>query len=185
MKATKVIETLEKENRNSAMHLGNGERELIQFTCHYLAGVGYEHTLVRHVVYFLSHCGSHLSQTAIALVTQRTDRNVRQIAGMDTEEFRKSVTFSPKESAGRPPKIPPRLIPIITEYLLTHQVTSKRQILGFLKEKHGFSLCWDTLNAVLRQYNLERLIQRRVYQDEPAEEATPLFSAVPASRARG
>lgn len=185
MDATEVIKTLENKHRNSAQHLGEGERTLIQFACQYLQHVGYEQTLVRHLVYFLSLCGAHLSATAIALVTGRTDRNVRQIAGMDREAFRKSVTFSPKENAGRKPKIPPQLVPVITEYLLTHRVTSKREILRFLEKKHQLPVCFNSLDAVLKQYDLERLIQRRGYQDESAEEAAPLFSVAPGSPARG
>lgn len=185
MNAAKVIKTLERDHRNSALHMGDGERALIQFACQYLQRVGYEQTLVRHMVYFLSLCGARLSAMANALITGRTDRNVREIAGMDTEAFRKSVTFSPKESAGRNPKIAPPLIPLITEYLLTHRVTSKREIVRFLQEEHNLSVCWNSLNTVLRQYGLERLIERCPYQDEPAEDASPLFSAAPGSRARG
>ena len=185
MNAAKVIKTLEKEHRNSALQLGEEERVLIKFACKYLQSVKFENTLVRHVIYFLLLCGTRLSQTAIAVITGRTDRNVRDIASMDAEAFRKSVTFSPKESAGRPPKIPTRLVPLITEFLLTHQVTSKREILRFLEEEHKLSVCWDTLNALLRQYDLERLIQRRAYQDEPAEAVSPLFSVARGSRAHG
>ena len=185
MKAAKVIETLEKEHRNSALHLGYQERALIPLVCRYLQRVDYENTLVRHVIYFLSLCGARLSQTAIAQITGRTDRNVREIASLDTEVFRKSVTFSPKEGAGRTPKIPPRLVPLITEYLLTHPVTSKRQIQRFLEEEHQLSVCWDTLNAVLRQYDLERLIQRRAYQNKSAQAAAPLFWVAHGSPVRG
>jgi len=185
MDAAQVIRTLEANHRNSALRMGEGEKTLIEFACRYLQRVGYEQTLVRHLVYFLCLCGARLSATAIALVTGRTDRNVRQIAGMDTEAFRKSVTFSPKESAGRRPKILPRLVPVITEYLLTHRVTSKREILRFLEEKHQLSVCFNSLDAVLKQYDLERLIQRRGYRDEPAEEAAPLFWAAAGSPARG
>ena len=185
MNAAKVIKTLGKDHRNSALHLGEEERALSKFACEYLQRVKFENTLVRHVIYFLLLCGARLSQTAIAVITGRTDRNVRDIVSMDIEALRKSVTFSPKESAGRPPKIPTRLVPVITEYLLTHQVTSKREILRFLEEEHQLSVCWDTLNAVLRQYDLERLIQRRAYQEEPAERASPLFSVARGSRARG
>jgi len=185
MDAAEVIETLERDHRNSALHLGQGERSLIQFACHYLQHVGYEGTLVRHLIYFLALCGSRLSATAIALITGRTDRNVRQIAGMDTETFRKSVTFSPKDNVGREPKIPPHLVPHITEYLLTERVTSKRQILRFLKKKHRVSVCFNSLDAVLKQYDLERLIQRRGYRKEAAEEAAPLFSVAPGWPGRG
>ncbi len=185
MDAAEVIRTLERDHRNSALHLGQGERSLIQFACHYLQHVGYEGTLVRHLVYFLALCGSRLSATAIALITGRTDRNVRQIAGMDTEIFRKSVTFSPKDNIGREPKIPPHLVPHITEYLLTERVTSKRQILRFLKKKHRVSVCFNSLDAVLKQYDLERLIQRRGYGEEAAEEAAPLFSVAPGWPGRG
>ena len=176
MDATEVIETLEANHRNSALHLGEGERNLIEYACHYLQHVGYEGTLVRHLIFFLALCGARLSGTAIALLTGRTDRNVRQIAGMDTETFRKSVTFSPKENAGREPKIPPRLVPCITEYLLTERVTSKRQILRFLEKEHHLSACFNSLDGVLKQYDLERLIQRRGYREEAAGEAAPLFS---------
>ncbi len=185
MDAAEVIETLEANHRNSALQLGPDERALIEFACRYLQRIGYERTLVRHLVYFLSLCGVRLSATAIALITGRTDRNVREIAGMQTEAFRKSVTFSPKENAGREPKISPRLIPAITEYLLTHRVTSKREILRFLEKEHDLSVCFNSLDAVLKQYDLERLIQRRGYGDEPAEEAAPLFSVAPGSPARG
>ena len=185
MDAAEVIATLERDHRNSALHLGQGERSLIQFACHYLQHVGYEGTLVRHLIYFLALCGSRLSATAIALITGRTDRNVRQIAGMDTEIFRKSVTFSPKDNVGREPKIPPHLVPHITEYLLTERVTSKRQILRFLKKKHHVSVCFNSLDAVLKQYDLERLIQRRGYREEAAEEAAPLFSVAPGWPGRG
>jgi len=185
MDAAEVIKTLEANHRNSALHLGDGERALIRFACRYLQQVDYEPTLVRHVIYFLSLCGARLSATAIALMTARTDRNVRQIAGMDAEAFRKSVTFSPKENAGRQPKIPARLVPLITEYLLTNRVTSKQEILGFLEEKHQLSVCFNTLDAVLKQYDLQRLIQRRGYQEESAEQAAPLFSVAPGSPARG
>ena len=185
MDAAEVVKTLEANHRNSALHLGEGERALIEFTCRYLQRVGYEQTLVRHVVYFLSLCGARLSAPAIALVTGRTDRNVRQIAGMETEPFRKSVTFSPKESAGRQPKIPARLVPLITEYLLTHRVTSKQELLRFLEQEHQLSVCFNSLDAVLKQYDLERLIQRRGYADEPAEKAAPLFSVAPGSPVRG
>jgi len=185
MEAAEVIKTLERDHRNSALHLGQGERTLIQFACQYLQYVGYEGTLVRHLVYFLALCGSRLSATAIALITGRTDRNVRQIAGMDTETFRKSVTFSPKENVGREPKIPPHLVPHITEYLLTERVTSKRQILRFLEQEHHVSVCFNSLDAVLKQYDLERLIQRRGYREEAAEEAAPLFSVAPGWPGRG
>jgi hypothetical protein len=185
MDAAKVIKMLERDHRNSALHLGQGERSLIQFACHYLQHVGYEGTLVRHLIYFLALCGSRLSATAIALITGRTDRNVRQIAGMDTETFRKSVTFSPKENAGREPKISPHLVPHITEYLLTERVTSKRQILRFLEKEHHLSVCFNSLDAVLKQYDLERLIQRRGYREEAAEEAAPLFSVAPGWPGRG
>ena len=185
MDAAEVAKTLEANHRNSALQLGEGERALIQFACHYLQHVEYEGTLVRHVIYFLSLCDARLSAPAIALITGRTDRNVRQIAGMETEAFRKSVTFSPKENAGREPKISPRLVPVITEYLLTHRVTSKREILRFLKKRHKLSVCFNSLDAVLKQYDLERLIQRRVYREDPAEEAAPLFSVAPGSPARG
>jgi hypothetical protein len=185
MDAAEVIRTLERDHRNSALHLGQGERSLIQFACHYLQHVGYEGTLVRHLVYFLALCGSRLSATAIALITGRTDRNVRQIAGMDTETFRKSVTFSPKENVGREPKIPPHLVPHITEYLLTERVTSKRQILRFLEQEHHVSVCFNSLDAVLKQYDLQRLIQRRGYREEAAEEAAPLFSVAPGWPGRG
>ncbi len=185
MNAAEVIRTVEREHRNSALHLGDGERSLIHFACQYLQRVGYEQTLVRHVIYFLSLCGARLSATAIALVAGRSDRNVRQIAGMDIEAFRKSVTFSPKESAGRKPKISPRLIPVVTEYLLTHRVTSKQEILRFLEEQHHLSVCFNSLDAMLKRYDLERLIHRRRYQKEPAEPATPLFSVGPGSPVRG
>lgn len=185
MDPAEVIKTLEANHRNSALHLGQSERTLIQFACQYLQQVDYEHTLVRHLVYFLSLCGARLSAPAIALVTGRTDRNVRQIAGMDTEAFRKSVTFSPKENAGREPKISPQLVPVITEYLLTHRVTSKQELLRFLAQEHQLSVCFNSLDAVLKQYDLERLIQRRGYQDQPAEEAAPLFSVAPDWPARG
>ena len=185
MDAAEVIETLEANHRNSALHLGQRERALIEFTCRYLQRVGYEHTLVRHLVYFLSLCGARLSAPAIALVTGRTERNVRQIAGMETEAFRKSVTFSPKENAGRQPKIPARLVPLITEYLLTHRVTSKQELLRFLAQEHQLSVCFNSLDAVLKQYDLERLIQRRGYADEPAEPPAPLFSVAPDWPGRG
>ena len=185
MDAAEVIKMLETDHRNSALQLGEGEQNLIQFACQYLQHVGYEGTLVRHVAYFLSLCDARLSAAAIALITDRTDRNVREIAGMDTEAFRKSVTFSPKENAGRQPKISPRLVPLITEYLLTHRVTSKREILRFLEKEHQVSVCFNSLDAVLKQYDLERLIQRRGYRDEAAEEAAPLFSVAPGLPARG
>ncbi|MEE9603567.1 MAG: hypothetical protein V3V75_09695 [Thermoguttaceae bacterium] len=185
MDAAEVIKTLEANHRNSALQLGQRERALIQFACQYLQHVGYEGTLVRHVAYFLSLCDARLSATAIALITDRTDRNVREIAGMDTEAFRKSVTFSPKENAGRQPKISPRLVPVLTEYLLTHRVTSKREILRFLEKQHQVSVCFNSLDAVLKQYGLERLIERRGYRREAAEEAAPLFSVAPGLPARG
>jgi len=185
MDGAEVIRTLETDHRNSALQLGEGERALIQFACQYLQRVEHEGTLVRHLVYFLSRCGARLSATAIALITDRTDRNVREIAGMDTEAFRKSVTFSPKENAGREPKILPRLVSVITEYLLTRRVTSKREILRFLEKKLKLSVCFNSLDAVLKQYDLERLIQRRGYRDEAAEEAAPLFSVAPGLPARG
>jgi hypothetical protein len=185
MDEAEVIKTLEANHRNSALQLGQRERALIEFACAYLQRVGYEQTLVRHVVYFLSLCGARLSATAVARITGRTDRNVRDIAGMDTEAFRKSVTFSPKENAGRAPKISPRLVPLITEYLLTNRVTSKREILRFLEKKHEVSVCFNSLDAVLKQYDLERLIQRRGYGDDSAEQAAPLFSVAPGSPARG
>ena len=185
MDAAEVIKTLERDHRNSALHLGEGERSLIRFACQYLQQVGYEGTLVRHLVYFLALCGARLSATAIALITGRTDRNVRQIGGMDTETFRKSVTFSPKENAGREPKIPAHLVQHITEYLLTERVTSKRQILRFLEKEHQVSVCFNSLDAVLKQYDLERLIQRRGYREEAAEEAAPLFSVAPGWPGRG
>ena len=185
MDAAEVIKTLEANHRNSALQLGQRERALIQFACQYLQHVGYEGTLVRHAVYFLSLCDARLSATAIALITDRTDRNVREIAGMDTEAFRKSVTFSPKENAGRQAKISPRLVPVLTEYLLTHRVTSKREILRFLEKEQQVSVCFNSLDAVLKQYDLERLIQRRGYRDEAAEEAAPLFSVAPGLPARG
>lgn len=185
MDAAEVIQTLQREHRNSALHLGDGERSLIHFACQYLQRVGYERTLVRHVIYFLSLCGARLSATAIALVAGRTDRNVRQIAGMAIEAFRKSVTFSPKENAGRKPKISPRLIPVITEYLLTHRVTSKRDVLRFLEEEHHLSVCFNSLDAMLKEYDLERLIHRRGYPQEPAEAGAPLFSVAPDSPVPG
>ena len=185
MDAAEVVKALEANHRNSALHLGEGERALIEFTCRYLQRVGYEQTLVRHVVYFLSLCGARLSAPAIALVSGRTDRNVRQIAGMETEAFRKSVTFSPKESAGREPKIPARLVSLITEYLLTHRVTSKQELLRFLEQEQQLSVCFNSLDAVLKQYDLERLIQRRGYGDEAAEQPAPLFSVAPGSPVRG
>ncbi len=185
MDAAEVIETLEANHRNSALQLGQPERALIQFACQYLKQVEYEGTLVRHVIYLLSLCDARLSATAIALITDRTDRNVREIAGMDTEAFRKSVTFSPKENAGRPAKISPRLVPILTEYLLTHRVTSKRELLRFLEEEQQVAVCFNSLDAVLKQYDLERLIERRGYRDEEAEEAAPLFSVAPGLPARG
>lgn len=185
MDAAEVIKTLEANHRNSALHLGEGERNLIQYACHYLQTVEYEGTLVRHLVYFLALCNARLSATAIALITERTDRNVRQIAGMDTETFRKSVTFSPKENTGRKSKIPPHLVPRITEYLLTERVTSKRQILRFLEKEHHLSACFNSLDALLKQYDLERLIQRRGYQEETAEEPAPLFSVARGWPGRG
>jgi len=185
MDAAEVIKTLEANHRNSALQLGQRERVLIEFACRYLQRIGYERTLVRHLVYFLSLCDACLSATAIALITGRTDRNVREIAGMETEAFRKSVTFSPKENAGREPKISPQLVPVITEHLLTHRVTSKREILRFLQQKQQLSVCFNSLDAVLKQYDLERLIQRRGYRDEPAEQAAPLFSDAPGWPARG
>jgi len=56
MDAAEVIKTLEANHRNSALHLGEGERSLIRFACQYLQQVGYEGTLVRHLVYFLNFC---------------------------------------------------------------------------------------------------------------------------------
>jgi hypothetical protein len=185
MNASKVLKTLQQEHRNSSQHLSDTDKALIKFVCTYLKKVGYEGTLVRHVVYFLSHCGANLSQTAIAVITDRTDRNVRDIASMGTEDFRKSVTFSPKENAGRPPKIPNPIVPLITEFLLTHKVTSKREIIRFLAEEHNLSVCWDVLNRLLRQYELERLIQREPYQADVPEEAPPLFSGAPVLPVRG
>ncbi len=185
MDAAEVIQTLEANHRNSALHLGQRERSLIRFACQYLQQVGYEATLVRHLVYFLALCDARLSATAIALITGRSERNVRQIAGMETEAFRKSVTFSPKENAGRQPKIPARLVPLITEYLLTHRVTSKQELLRLLAQEHQLSVCFNSLDAVLKQYNLERLIQRRGYREEGAEEAAPLFSVAPGWPGRG
>jgi hypothetical protein len=185
MDAAEVIKTLEANHRNSALHLGEGERSLIRFACQYLQQVRYEGTLVRHLVYFLALCGARLSAPAIASITGRTDRNVRQIGGMDTETFRKSVTFSPKENDGREPKIRAHLVPHITEYLLTERVTSKRQILRFLEKEHQVSVCFNSLDAVLKQYDLERLIQRRGYREEAAGEAAPLFSVAPDWPGRG
>jgi len=187
MDAAEVFRTLEENHRNSAKHLGAKEKALVESACRYLAGVDYEGTLVRHVVYFLTHCGARLSQQAVALITDRTDRTVREIAKMDTERFRRSVTFSPKESAGRPPKIESKLVPLITEYLLTHRVTAKDDILQFLRERHGLSVCRDTLNDLLKKYELERLIQRAATAETPppAEEAPPLFSDAGVSPARG
>ena len=107
MDAAEVMRMLEANHRNSALHLGQRERALIEFACQYLQHVEQEGTLVRHLVYFLALCGARLSAPAIALITGRTDRSVRRIGGMDTETFRKSVTFSPKENAGREPKFRP------------------------------------------------------------------------------
>jgi hypothetical protein len=190
MDAGDVFRTLEEDHRNSAMHLGATERALIEAACRYLAGVDYEGTLVRHVVYFLAHSGARLSQEAIALVTGRTDRTVREIAHMDAERFRRTVTFSPKESAGRPPKIAPRLVPLVTEYLLRNRVTSKGEVLRFLREEHGLTVCRDTLNDLLKKYDLDRLIAQRagpahVGTPRPEAPASPLFSAGAASPARG
>lgn len=187
MDATTVIKTLEEQHRNSAKHLGDTERALLESASRYLASVGYEGTLVRHVVYFLTHCGARLSQPAVALVTGRTDRTVGEIARMDVERFRKSVTFSPKENAGRPPKIARRLVPLITEYLLTNRVTSIVEILTFLRERHGLSVCRETVNDLLKQYDLWRLIQRPAPAAREAEtqEAPPLSSAAPASPVHG
>lgn len=173
MDATTVIQTLEKEHRNSAMHIGPGERVLIEFVSQYLESVGGEGTLVRHVVYFLTHCGARLSKAAIAVLTDRTDRTVGEIARMDVERFRKSVTFSPKENAGRPPKIARRLVPLITEYLLANRVTSLAEVLRFLQEKHGLSVCRDTLNDLFKQYDLWRLIAAAA----PAAEGQPPLSS--------
>jgi hypothetical protein len=47
------------------------------------------------------------------------------------------------------------------------------------------SVCFNSLDAVLKQYDLERLIQRRGYTDEPAEQPAPLFSVAAGSPARG
>lgn len=193
MDAAEVFLTLEENHRNSAKHLGAKEKALVESACRYLASVDYEGTLVRHVVYFLTHCGARLSRQAVALVTGRTDRTVREIAHMDTERFRRSVTFSPRESAGRPPKIASKLVPLITEYLLQHRVTAKEEILRFLRERHGLSVCRDTLNDLLKNYGLERLIQRPATAEKappadealPAEEAPPLSSDAAVSPARG
>jgi hypothetical protein len=186
MDAATVIETLEKEHRNSAMHIGAGERALLEFVSRYLESVGYEGTLVRHVVYLMTHCGARLSQAAVAVVTDRTDRTVGEIARMDVERFRKSVTFSPKENAGRPPKIAQRLVPLIAEYLLANRVTSLAEVLRFLQEKHGLSVCRDTLNDLFKQYDLWRLIAPAAPAQAPtAEGQPPLSSDAAVSLARG
>ena len=64
-------------------------------------------------------------------------------------------------------------------------MTSKRQILRFLKKEYHVSVCFNSLDAVLKQYDLERLIQRRGYREEAAEEAAPLFSVAPGWPGRG
>jgi hypothetical protein len=186
MDAATVMETLEEKHRNSAKHIGPEERALLEFVSRYLESVEYEGTLVRHVVYFLTHCGARLSRPAVALVTNRTDRTVGEIRRMDVERFRKSVTFSPKENAGRPPKIARRLVPLVTEYLLTNRVTSLAEVLRFLQEKHGLSVCRDTLNDLFKQYDLWRLIAPAAREESPPPVAQPpLSSDAPASPARG
>jgi len=185
---TPALERIAAEHRNSARMIGDGERALARFVDRYLEHVGHEPTLVRHVVYFLSHCGAKLTGPAVALLAGRTERNVRQLARLDTEQFRKTVTFSPKENAGRPPKIPRELVPMITEYLLTEHVTSKAQIMRFLKERHGVTVCFETLDSLLKEYGLERLIHRAPYRKDDetdTDAASPLFSGPRASRAPG
>ncbi len=187
---TPALRRIAAEHRNSARMITDDERALARFVDEYLECVGHERTLVRHVVYFLSHCGAKLTAPAIACIAGRTERNVQQLARLDTEEFRKTVTFSPKENAGRPPKIGRELIPVITEYLLTERVTSKTQIIRFLKERHGLSVSFEALDPVLKEYGLERLIQRASYrkdvdEDTDEKDAAPLFSGPRASRAGG
>jgi hypothetical protein len=185
---TPALERIAAEHRNSARMITDDERALARFVDRYLEHVDHEGTLVRHVVYFLSHCGAKLTAPAIALIAGRTERNVQQLARLDTEEFRKTVTFSPKENAGRPPKIGRKLVPVITEYLLTERVTSKAQIIRFLEERHGLSVSFEALDPVLKEYELERLIQRAPYRkhDEcDTDAASPLFSGPRASRAPG
>jgi hypothetical protein len=187
---TPALRRIAAEHRNSARMIGDGERALARFVEQYLEHVGHERTLVRHVVYFLSHCGAELTAPAIACIAGRSERNVQQLARLDTERFRKSVTFSPKENAGRPPKIKRELIPIITEYLLTERVTSKAQIIRFLQERHGLSVSFEALDPVLKEYDLERLIHRAQYrkdvvEDTDEKDAAPLFSGRRASPAPG
>jgi len=187
---TPALVTLAKEHRNSARMITDDERALARFVDEYLKHVDREPTLVRHVVYFLSHCGAKLTGPAVALIAGRSERNVQQLARLDTERFRKTVTFSPKENAGRPPKIPRELIPVITEYLLTERVTSKAQVIRFLEERHGLSVSFEALDPVLKEYGLERLIQRAQYrkdldEDTDEKDAAPLFSGPRASRAPG
>ena len=100
--------------------------------------------------------------------------------------YLESVTFSPKENAGRPPKIAQRLVPVVTEYLLTNRVTSLAEVLRFLQEKQGLSICRDTLNDLFKQYDLWRLIAPAAREESsPPVEQPPLFSDAPASPARG
>lgn len=185
---TPALERIAAEHRNSARKITDDERALARFVEEYLEHVDHEGTLVRHVVYFLSHCGAKLTAPAIACIAGRSERNVQQLARLDTEEFRKTVTFSPKENAGRPPKIGRELVPIITEYLLTERVTSKAQIIRFLEERHGLSVSFEALDPMLKEYGLERLIQRASYRkddERDTDAASPLFSAPRASRAPG
>jgi hypothetical protein len=185
---TPALERIAAEHRNSARMIGDDERALARFVEEYLEHVDHEGTLVRHVVYFLSHCGAKLTGPAVALLAGRTERNVRQLARLDTEAFRKTVTFSPKENAGRPPKIARELVPVITEYLLTERVTSKAEIMRFLKERHDLTVCFETLDGLLKEYGLERLIHRAPHRrddERDTEAASPLFSAPRASRAPG
>ena len=185
---TPALRRIAAEHRNSARMITDDERALARFVDRYLEHVGHEPTLVRHVVYFLSHCGAKFTGPAVALLAGRTERNVRQLARLDTEAFRKAVTFSPKENAGRPPKIPRELVPGITEYLLTEHVTSKAQVMRFLEERHGVTVCFETLDSLLKEYGLERLILRAPYREADEtdiEAASPLFSGPRASRAPG
>lgn len=181
---TPALERIAAEHRNSARMIGDGERFLARCVEEYLKNVEHEGTLVRHVVYFLSHCGAKLTAPAVALITGRTERNVRRLAALEKEEFRKTVTFSPRENAGRPPKVGRRLIPVITEYLLTERVTSKAQLKRFLSEERGLSVSLRTLGRLLEEYDLERLIQRAPYKKAEGD-ASPLFQAQRASPAPG
>ncbi len=190
---TPALERIAKEHRNSARMITDEERTLAGFADKYLTHVDHEPVLVRHVVYFLAHCGAKLTAPAIACIAGRTERNVQQLARLDTEAFRKTVTFSPKENAGRPPKIKRELIPVITEYLLTERVTSKAQVIRFLKERHDLTVSFEALDPILKAYDLERLIQRAPYrQDAETDTAVadtaavaPLFSVLRASQAPG